>query len=101
MTKSTNVTFGDISTQVSNKDAAEKVFNLNANAKINGGKFAGLDGGNFTKVNGNGNGWFSFDQNNNFNFGCNGFNAEEIEAAIKAVMGFYEEVKEAVNSQNA
>lgn len=100
-TKINNITFGDVSTQVSNKDAADKVFNINGNARINEGKFVGLDGGNFTKTNGNGNGWFSFDQNNNFNFGCNGFDIDSIEEAMKAVVDFYKEVKEVVNSKNA
>lgn len=100
-TKTNSVTFGDISTQVSNKDAEGRKFNINGNAKINDGKFVGLDGGNFTKVDGNGNGWFSFNQSNSFSFNCNGFNATEIEEAIKAVMDFYEEVKEAVNAKNA
>lgn len=98
-TKTSNVTFGDISTQVSNKDASDKVFNIMANAKINDNKFAGLEGGNFTKKDGTGNGWFNLDSNNNFNFGSNGLTKEEIEASINAIMVFYDDVKEAINHQ--
>lgn len=96
-----NVTFGDISTAVSNKDAANKQFNINANARVNGGKFSALESGNLTKVDGTGNGWFSYDSSNNFNFGCNGFTPEEISEAMKAVMDFYNDVKVAIDSKTA
>lgn len=98
-TKNTNVTFGDISTQVSNRDASDKSFNIFANARINDNKFAGLESGSITKTEGEGNGYFQLDQSGNFSFGCNGFDTEEIEKAVKSVLDFYNDVKEAIESK--
>lgn len=101
MTKTSPITFGDVMSQVSNKDAAERKFDINANARISDGKFTGLDSGSFVKTEGQGNGWFSYDSNQNFNFGCSGLEAEGAEEAMKAVMDFYRGVKEAIDSKTA
>ena len=99
-TPKTNVTFGDISTQVSNKDAADKIFNINGNAKINEGKFAGLEAGNFSKTDGTANGWFTFRTDNGFDFNCNGLSKEEVQLAVKALLDFGDDVQEAINSKS-
>ena len=94
-----NVTFGNMTMQVSNKDAAKKEFNIFANVRINDGKIEALESGNFSKAEGTGNGWFSFDSAN-INYGCNGLSVEEAESAVKAVIDFYKEVKDIIDAKN-
>ena len=101
-TKTTsNITFGDIITQVSNMDAPDRKFNINGNARIKDNKFTGIDGGAFIKTDGEGNGWFSHNENGNFTFNCNGLGVSDISEAMATIMAFYKEVKETINSKKS
>ena len=104
-TKNSNVTFGDFvsaTRAVSNKDATDKKFNINANVKVANGQVTGFENGFLTNVENPtlGNGSFNSGENfSHFGFNCNNFTPEQIKEAVTAIVDFCLEVIDSITNQ--
>lgn len=103
-TKSTSVTPGAVvsaNVTYTNKDNADRKFDISAEISIQKKKVVSVNSGSIVKkdsVEGS-NGNFNCGQNfNHFGFNSNGMNAEEIKEAIAAITAFVSDVEKNVES---
>lgn len=103
-TANSNVTAGDFisaTRKYSNKDNAERIFNINADVEIKNNQVITINKGSVTKATEATNGNATFSKGENWiSFNANNLSSEEQKEAFEAILGFIADVEENVKTIN-
>lgn len=103
MATNTNVTAGDFvsaTRKYSNKDNAERLFNISADVNIANGKVTSINNGSLTKASEPTNGSANFSKGENWiSYNANNLSDSDAKQAFDAILEFVKDVEESVTSQ--
>ena len=103
MATNTNVTAGDFvsaTRKYSNKDNAERLFNISADVNIANGRVTNFNNGSLTKASEPTNGSANFSKGENWiSYNANNLSDNDSKEAFEAVIDFVKDVNESVTSQ--